>query len=80
MTVTDGLITHSGPSSGTDKAGILRMMTEWFLLRREAKHVILTAWSLYGASAVEGLYNIWVDRVDSSECGKGGRPCMSSYV
>lgn len=80
VSVTDGLVAHSGPHSGTDKAGVLRMMTEWFLLRRESKHVILTAWSLYGSSAVEGLYNIWVDRVDSSECGKGGRPCMSSFV
>jgi hypothetical protein len=71
-----GAVTHCGPTKLTDSDGVLRMMSDWFLLKRSDR-LVLTAWSLFGSSAAEGHPERDVMRIDSSLCGQAGtKPCQ----
>lgn len=51
--------------------GVRTLLVEWFALKRYADIALITAWSLFGSSAVDDSPRE-VYRIDSSQCGKAG--------
>jgi hypothetical protein len=77
ISVTRGSVVHCGPSRETTKDGVLRMLTEWFILARHTDITLITAWSLFGSSAVEGKQEKNIYRIDASNCERNGiRGCQ----
>jgi len=80
VSVQSGSVSHCGPHRNTDPSGVLRMLSEWFVLSRHVDVPVLTAWSLFGASAVEG-HKGEVHRIDASNCGQtGAKPCQNGFA
>jgi len=77
-----GPVAHCGPSASPSLASIRRLLVEWFTFRRQVDVALLTAWSLFGSSAVEGSKRVKeVHRIDASDCGKkGAKPCQNDYA
>lgn len=79
VSVTDGAVAHCGPARDVSREGALRMLTEWFVFKRHVDFAIITAWSLFGASACEGKSENSIWRIDASNCGQpGAKPCQMS--
>lgn len=77
VTVSDGEVAHCGPTRTVSSSGVLRMLSEWFVFRRHTDLHLLTAWSLFGSSAVEGKRHDATQRIDASNCGQeGAKPCQ----
>jgi hypothetical protein len=77
VSVRSGHVAHCGPLRSTDAPSVLRMLTEWFILSRHVDYAVVTAWSLFGASAVEGMSENFIHRIDASNCGHpGAKPCQ----
>jgi hypothetical protein len=77
ITVSEGSIAHSGPQSTISKDNFHRLLTEWFIFKQMVDLNIITAWSLFGSSAVEGKDENNIFRIDASNCGeKGAKPCQ----
>ena len=83
VSVSGGSVAHCGPGRVVSQAALLRMLAEWFVFGRHTQHRLVTAWSLFGASAaalaVQGIghttHNVWT--IDASNCGQpGAKPCQ----
>jgi hypothetical protein len=80
VTVTEGEVAHCGPTQTITQTGVMRMLAEWFVFKLHTDVQIITAWSLFGGSAVEGRNGGQVYRIDASNCGKtSAKPCQNSY-
>lgn len=76
--VEDGEVAHCGPGKEVTNGGVLRMLAEWFIFKRHTDIQLITAWSLFGASSVEGKSENNIFRIDSSRCGQpGAKPCQT---
>ena len=78
VTVKQGSVSHCGPDRACDSGSFLRLLAEWFTLKRAVRFKIVTAWSLLGSSAAEGApRGHHTYRIDASNCGQtGARPCQ----
>ena len=79
ISVQEGEVAHCGPGRTTSREGVLRMLTEWFILKK-TDVTFVTAWSLFGASSVEGKAEDTIFRIDASNCGKrNAKPCQMQH-
>lgn len=78
VAVQQGSVSHCGPDRTCDSGSFLRLLTEWFTLKRAVRFKLITAWSLLGSSAAEGApVGHHTYRIDASNCGQpGARPCQ----
>lgn len=68
---------HCGPNRIVSSNSFLRMLSEWFLFKHHTQFQLITAWSLFGSSAVEGKNENQIWRIDASNCGQSGaKPCQ----
>jgi len=77
VTSVDGPVAHCGPGRVVSREALLRMLTDWFVFKRHADFAVITAWSLFGASACEDKSENHIWRIDASNCGQpGAKPCQ----